>query len=64
MNAFERQRLLAALLLLVIALFVAAGYPPALPWRRRLRFAALVAFGLAVAAALVEIGLWLSGGRP
>ena len=62
MSGFERQRMLSALILLVIALFVAGAYPPAARWRRELRFAAIVAFCAAVFWVLVEIGLWLTAG--
>ena len=60
MSGFERQRMLSALILLVIALFVAGGFPPAARWRRELRLAAIVAFCAAFGWALVEIGLWLT----
>jgi hypothetical protein len=46
-----------------MALFVGAGYPGAGRRRRRLRAAAILCFAIAVAAALVETGLWLAGGR-
>ena len=55
MSGFERQRMLSALVLLVIALFVAAGLPPAPHWRRELRIGAIVAFCAAVGWAVVEI---------
>jgi hypothetical protein len=57
-SGFERQRMLSALILLVIALFVAGAYPPAARWRRELRLGAIVAFCVAVVWALLEIGLW------
>ncbi len=64
MSGFERQQMLSALMLLVIALFVAGAYPPAARWRRELRIGAIVAFCAAVAWALVEIGMWwMAGGR-
>jgi hypothetical protein len=53
--------MLSALILLVIALFVAGGYPPAARWRRELRLGAIVAFCAAVGWALLEIGLWWMG---
>lgn len=62
MNAFDRQRLVAALTLLVVALFVSGGVAPAARWRRALRRAAILAFALAVAAALGEIAWWWSSG--
>ena len=64
MNGFDRQRLLVALTLVVMALFVSAGAPFAQPWRRQLRIAAIVGFALAVIAALAEIALWLFGHDP
>jgi hypothetical protein len=63
MNPFERQRLLSALMVLVVLLFVSGRAAPTARWRRPLRRAAIAAFALAVAAALVEIALWWSGGR-
>jgi hypothetical protein len=57
----ERQQLFSALTLLAMALFVSSGYGPLSRWRRGLRLAAIVAFALAVVAALIEIALWLSG---
>ncbi len=61
MGGFERQQLLSALILLVIALFVAGAFPPAARWRRELRIGAIVAFCVAFGWALVEIGLWWLG---
>ena len=61
MNGFDRQRLLTALILLVMALFVASGVPPAMRWRRKLRLAAIAAFFIALALALAEIALWWTG---
>jgi hypothetical protein len=63
MAGFERQQAITALMALATALFVGAGYPGAGRWRRRLRAAAILCFAIAVAAALVETGLWLAGGR-
>ena len=62
MTPLDRQRLMSALMLLVIALFVSGGYPPAARWRRELRWAALVAFAVAAALALVEVWRWLWSG--
>ena len=59
MNEFDRQRLLTALILLAMALFVAGGTPYAARWRRQLRLAAIVGFLVALAMALGEIALWL-----
>jgi hypothetical protein len=64
MNGFDRQRLFSALILVIMALFVASGLPPAARWRGPLQFAAIGAFLIAVAAALVEIALWLIGRGP
>jgi len=64
MNDFDRQRLLSALILLVVALFVSGGAPFAARWRRQLRLAAIVGFVVAVAAALGEIAFWLIWRTP
>lgn len=64
MSPVDRQRMLAALLLLVMALFVSAGYPPAARWRPQLRIASIVLFFVAVVMALVEIEIWWSGRGP
>ena len=61
MNGFDRQRLLTALILVVMALFVASGVPPATRWRRKLRVAAIVVFFVTLALALAEITLWWTG---
>jgi len=63
MSAFERQQMLAALMLLVIALLVGSGYPPAARWRREIRIAAIVLFIVALAVALFEIAMWWGGQR-
>jgi hypothetical protein len=63
MGPFDRQRLFAALTLVVMALFVSAGMAPQPRWRRALRLAAIVGFVLALLAALAEIALWWSGGQ-
>ena len=63
MNLFDRQRAIAALILLTMALFVAAGMPYAARWRRQLRLAAIIGFLIALAAVLAEIGIWLAGLR-
>ena len=59
MGSFDPQRLFAALMLLVMALFLASGYLPAAPWRRHLRRAAIVGFLLALAVALARLGFSL-----
>lgn len=61
MDAVERQRLFSALILVVMALFVASGLRPAARWRRGLRLAAIFGFLLALAAALAEIVWWWAG---
>jgi hypothetical protein len=61
MNGFERQRLLVALMLAVMALFVASGSPFAARWRPWLRRAAIIGFAVAAALALGEIAVWLTG---
>jgi hypothetical protein len=61
MNGFDRQQLLSALILVVMALFVSAGLPPAARWRRQLRLAAIVGFFIALAVALAEIVVWWTG---
>ena len=58
MNDFDRQQMFGALIGLVTALFVMAQLPGR--WRRQLRAAAIVFFLIALAVALVEIGLWLA----
>jgi len=60
-NDFDRQRLLSALILVVMALFVASGAPPASRWRRPMRLAAIAGFVIVVALALSEIVLWWTG---
>jgi hypothetical protein len=64
MNDFDRQRWLAALILLVMALFVSAGTPFAARWRRQLRLAAIIGFLVALAAVLGDIAFWLIGRTP
>ncbi len=64
MMAFDRQRLLSALMLLVMALFVSAGFPPVARWRRQIRLASIIGFIVAVTVALGEIVFWLIGRGP
>ncbi len=59
MNGYDRHRLFAALILMVMALFVASGVPPTARWRRPLRIAAITGFFIALAVALAEIAFWL-----
>ncbi len=61
MNGVDRQRLLSALMLLVMALFVSGGVPMAARWRRPLRLAAIAGFVLAMALALAESVFWWIG---
>ena len=61
MNSLDRQRLFTALILTIMALFVASGVPFATRWRRVLRLAAILGFALALGAALVEIVWWWIG---
>jgi len=62
MNGFDRQRALSALVLLVMAAFVASGAAPSVKWRGWLRAAAVIGFALAVAACCGEIAWWWIGG--
>jgi hypothetical protein len=59
MGDFDRQRLLSALILLVMALFVSAGTPIAARWRGPLRRAAIIGFFIALAMVLGKIAFWL-----
>jgi hypothetical protein len=54
MTVPDQGEMLSALILAVMALFVASGQPQA----------ALLAFALAVAAALIEVGWWLATSGP
>jgi hypothetical protein len=58
MSGFDRQRLLTALILLVMALFVSAGLPIAARWRGPLRYAAIIGFFIALAMVFGEIAFW------
>jgi protein-S-isoprenylcysteine O-methyltransferase Ste14 len=58
LNGIDRQRLLSALILAVMALFVASGLPQAARWRRPARLAAIAGFLIAVVLALAEIVVW------
>jgi hypothetical protein len=64
MSGLERQQLFGALILLVTALFIAAGYAPAARWRGALRGAAIGFFLVALLVALAEIVLWLADSGP
>jgi len=61
MNGVDRQQLLSALMLLVMALFVSGGMPFATRWRRELRLAAILGFVLAAVLALAESIFWWTG---
>lgn len=61
MNGLDERRLLAALMLLAMALFVGAGLPREARWRLWLRRATVAAFVVALAATLLEIALWWNG---
>lgn len=63
-RGFESQRLLSALILLVMALFVASGTPGAGRWRRPLRAAAVIGLAAAVALALGDSLWWWLGQGP
>ncbi len=63
MNGFDRQRMITALILLVMAAFVTSQYGPAVRWRRRLRVIAVGGFAVGVLLALGEIALWLFAGQ-
>ena len=58
MTGLEPERLLRALILIVMVLFIAGGIPGAGRWRRPLRLAAVVGFAVALVLALAEIGRW------
>ena len=62
MNGFDRQRMISALILVVITLFVFSGAPFASRWRRELRVAAIVIFFIGLAAAVIGIVFWWLGG--
>jgi hypothetical protein len=55
----DRQRLLSALMLLVMAVFVSAGFGPAARWRRQLRAASIVLFAIALLLALAQVAWWI-----
>ena len=64
MTGFDTERLWSALVVVVMALFVASGLPGVGVWRRPLRVAALVGFAVAAALALGESVLWLAHPPP
>lgn len=57
MTAYEQQWI-PALVLMVVALFVAAGLPVAPQWRKGLMIAAIGAFLIALVVILLEIARW------
>jgi hypothetical protein len=61
MNGVDRQQMLGALVLLVMALFVSGGLPLAVRWRRHLRLAAIAGVVLAAVLALAESVIWWTG---
>lgn len=63
MTEFDRNQAMLALMLLAMAVFMAGQHPGAARWRRELRAGSIILFGLALALALIEIALWLGGGR-
>jgi hypothetical protein len=60
-NGIERQRLLNALILVVMALFVGGGLPQTARWRRPMRLAAIAGFLIAVVLTFAEIVVWWTG---
>jgi hypothetical protein len=64
MTGLDPQRLMRALILIVMVLFVAAGTAGARKWRRALRLAAIVGFAIALVLALGELGRWWAGAGP
>jgi len=60
MNGLDRQRMISALLFLVMAAFV-AGNVPQLRHRRFFRQASIVLYAFVFGLALVWIVLWLAG---
>jgi hypothetical protein len=61
LNGIDRQRLLSALILAVMAAFVTSGLPQAARWRRPIRLSAIAGFLIAVVLALAQIVVWLTG---
>jgi hypothetical protein len=62
-SSFERQQMFFALILLITALFVMGGFPPASRWRRELRVAAFVAFAAATLWAIIEVAIFAANAR-
>jgi hypothetical protein len=61
MNGFDRHQLLAGLLALITALFVASGMPGMERWGRQLRRIAIAGYLVALVLVLADIALWLAG---
>lgn len=60
MNSYDDRQMLAALALLVAALFVSSGLPLPPQWRRRIRIGAIAVFAIAVIIALGKSIAWLT----
>ena len=60
MNGFDRQRLVAALMLAVMVLYLLAR-APGFRYRRAARIAAITVFTVVVAGLVVWVVLWLAG---
>jgi hypothetical protein len=61
MNRFDSGQLIGMLMAAVAALFVLSGLPPAARWRQRFRGAAIAAYAVAAAIAVIGVILWLLG---
>jgi hypothetical protein len=57
MQIMDRQQLISALMLAATALYLIAA-APGFRYRRATRIAALALYGVAVAVALVFVGIW------
>jgi hypothetical protein len=60
MSPFERQQMLSALMMLVMALFVGSGFVPTGRPRMLVRTAAIVLFALVALVAVVEAAFWIA----
>jgi len=56
----DRQQIFATLIGSATVLFVMAG-APGFRWRRPVRIAAVVVYGVAMVVVLAWIGMWLAG---
>ena len=61
MSPFERQQLFAALIFLIMTLFLAAQLPLAARWRRVLQIASIAGFVVGLVLAMREIVQWWFG---